>query len=419
MMTNHDARSSLMKNDLLPLLPEVGVLALVPDHWNWQWQQRHQVLTRLAHYFPVVWMNPAEDWRRALHFRKPSMRSEETPIAEKGFLVHTPAPWFPAFYSPRWLARLTFRKRLENAREALLRMGSEKVVLYIWRPEFAAALDCVPFDLSCYHIDDEYTFSPTDLPTPDSERRLLKTVGQVFIHSPALLAKKGGFNPNTTFVPNGVDYHSFSRSVPEPLDLAPLPRPKIGYAGHVKRQLDWSLLSQLSEQRTAWQFVFVGERSPHPDIVPMIETLSRRPNVHFLGAKTSAELAQYPQHFDVCIMPYRVDDYTKYIYPLKLHEYLASGRPVVGTKLPLLEAYVDVIGLAENAAQWVEQLARALRPDPNAPSRCEERQALARQHDWGTLVELVARTMAQRLGPPYAERLSQALGGAGIPVLTR
>jgi hypothetical protein len=60
---------------------------------------------------------------------------------------------------------------------------------------------------------------------------------------------------------------------------------------------------------------------------------------------------------------------------------------------------------------------RALRPDPNAPSRGEERQALARQHDWGTLVELVARTMAQRLGPPYAEQLSQALGGAVIPVL--
>jgi len=128
--------------------------------------------------------------------------------------------------------------------------------------------------------------------------------------------------------------------------LARIPRPRIGYTGYIKKQLDWQLLRHLTAQHPKWHFVFVGPKSPHPEISTILEEVAGRPNVHFLGAKTTQELAAYPQHFDVCIMPYRVNDYTKYIYPLKLHEYLASGRPVVATPIRSLEEYCNVLTLA-------------------------------------------------------------------------
>src|SRR5229473_4385417 len=405
--TNSSSAAPELSQRYSPLIPEVGVLALVPDHWGWQWQLRHRVLTRLARYFPVVWMNPAEDWRRSLDFRNLLARREQTPVTENGFFVHTSAPYLPEFYSPHWLARLSFRKRLEHARDLLLRKGCKKVILYLWRPEFAEALDSIPHDLSCYHIDDEYSFSAVDRTIPEAELHLIKNVDQVFIHSPALLEKKGKINPHTSFTPNGVDFDAYAQPVQEPDDLRKIPHPRIGYSGHIKRQLDWQLLRDLTARHPNWFFVFVGSTNAHSEILGHVEELSRRKNVRFLGSKTALQLAAYPQHFDVCIMPYRNDDYTKYIYPLKLHEYLASGRPVVGTPIPSLVAFRDSVRLPENAEQWTVAIAQSLEPMANTMESRAARQALAKSHDWNILVRRIAQTMANRLGPAYAALLER------------
>jgi len=394
-----------------PMFPEVGVIALVPDEWQLQWQPRHQVMTRLARYFPVLWMNPAEEWRRSFSLSRIFTRREESPGPERGFVVHTPSAFLPKLYSPRWLAQLSFRKRIEHARAALLRRGCRKIVLYLWRPEFAPALDCIPHDLSCYHIDDEYTFSPVDQPVPEQELNLIKKTGVVFIHSPALLQKKGKINPCTLFTPNGVDFDLHAQPVSPPSDIADIPYPRIGYSGHIKKQLDWMLLHELTARHPELFFVFVGSANAHPEIVGHINELSRRKNVRFLGAKTTRELAAYPQHFDVCIMPYARDDYTKYIYPLKLHEYLAGGRPVVGTRIASLEAFSGVVRLAESVDQWSSALADSLAAPSNSVEARAKRQAVAREHDWFIIVRKIALALAERLDPHYAAVLREA----GVP----
>jgi glycosyltransferase involved in cell wall biosynthesis len=396
------------------LIPDVGVLALVPDAWHWQWQPRHQVMTRLAQYFPVVWMNPAEYWRKSLRLRNLLPCPDEVPIAGTDFVVHTSTPYLPLFYSPRKLANYTLRKRLETGRQTLIEKGCKKIALYIWRPEFAAALDNIPADLSCYHIDDEYTFSTVDSPISEEEKNLIARVDQVFIHSPALLEKKGRINPHTSFTPNGVDFDAYSRPIPEPDDLRGMPHPRIGYSGHIKRQLDWQLLLDLTARHPNWFFAFVGSTNAHPEILGHLEELSRRENVRFLGSKSALQLAAYPQHFDVCIMPYRKDDYTKYIYPLKLHEYLASGRPVVGTPIPSLEPFRESVRLPESVDQWSVAIDQSLAPAANTMKSRAARQALAKSHDWNILVRQIALTMAERLGPSYSSLLERSIGSSGI-----
>jgi glycosyltransferase involved in cell wall biosynthesis len=392
-----------------PLLPEAGVVALVPYRWSQVWQPCNHILTRLARYFHVVWVNPAQNWSDA--FLNISNLRVPPHDAGPGFSVYQAPAWLPALYRPGGLAEWASRKRLAQARERLVRCGCKKIILYIWRPEFAAALDSMPFDLSCYHIDDEYSFSTVDLPNSEQEARLIARVGQVFIHSPALLEKKGKINPNTTFAPNGVDFHSYAQSVPEPADIASVPHPRIGYSGHIKKQLNWPLILELTARHREWSFVFVGAPNRHPEIVGYLNELSRCPNVHFLGAKTVQQLATYPQHFDVCVMPYRLDDYTKYIYPLKLHEYLASGRPVVGAPIDSLLSFRDVVRLPETPGQWSEAIAESLAPPANSNEVRASRQALARRHDWSTLVRHIAATLASRLGPDVAHRFCQLVPG--------
>jgi glycosyltransferase involved in cell wall biosynthesis len=354
-------------------------------------------------------MNPAREWREILKNRE-ALGAHDTDTAHPpGFTVYEPEFWLPKLYRPQRLADFTFQLRLKRARNLLVRRGCQKIILYVWRPEYAPALLSVPVDLSCYHIDDEYSFSDVDVPLDEAEGKLIAKVDQVFIHSPGLLEKKGRINPHTAFVPNGVDYEAYAKPAPEPPDLAPIPHPRIGYSGVLKRTLNWPLMHHLIEQHPGWSFVFVGRPSPHPEVASATQELANRRNVYFLGAKSAQDLAVYPQHFDVCIMPYRLNSHMmKYGYPLKLHEYLASGRPTVGSPIRTLREFNNVVSLANTPDEWSVAIARALGPEANTAGRRATRQAVAQRHDWDLLVLQVARTMAQRLGQEFAERLALA-----------
>jgi len=398
-------------SSLEPLVPETGVLALVPDRWSDRWQPRHHVLSRLARYFRVLWMNPAPHWRGLPTEVRQRVWSSQESTQHSGFTIYVPDLWLPRVGRAPWLDTLTWRLRLQRARNILLGQGCREIILYIWRPEFAAALDTLAFDLSCYHIDDEYSFSEIEQPLSDVESGILRRANEVFVHSPALLEKKGLINPHTTFVPNGVDYAAHATKVDEPADLASIPHPRIGYAGWLKSQLDWRLLLDLVGRHPKWSFVFVGaQHDTHRDIIAPVRELANRPNVYFLGAKSTKELAAYPQYFDVGIMPYRSTAYTKYIYPMKLHEYLASGIPTVGTRLRSLEAFEDVVALPTSRDQWSAALTDALDPAAGTTASRAARQNVARRHDWDVLVKRIAEIFAARLGHGL---LTAAPGAAG------
>jgi glycosyltransferase involved in cell wall biosynthesis len=380
---------------------EAGILALVPDRWGLKWMSRHQLLTRLSQYFPVIWVNPAQEWRDALSNRSKARQGVLHNLS--GFTVYD-SRLFLKFYRPKRLAKWCDKKRLQQARDLLTRQGCKRIVLYLWRPEFGAALGIVPHDVSCYHIVDEYSFCESEVPLSKVEREVITGVDQVFVSSPALLEKKGWLNPRTAVVPNGVSYQTFSTPLQEPQDLGEIPHPRIGYIGYLKKMLDWRLLSDLSLKHPSWSFVLVGAPLDQPEVTEGVRELRTRPNVYMLGAKLTREFPAYPQHFDVCIMPYRSTAYTKYIYPLKLQEYLASGRPVVGTRIRTLEDYSTVVRLAATPAEWSAAINKALEPTDNQPEKRAERQAIARLHDWDLLTEQVARILSERLGLQCPER---------------
>ena len=151
--------------------------------------------------------------------------------------------------------------------------------------------------------------------------------------------------------------------------------------------------------------MFVGSVR-HPEIADRVKRIGRLTNVHMLGGKSSTDLARYPQHFDVCLMPYRNDEYARFIYPLKLHEYLASGTPTVATPIRSLESFFSVVEFANQPSEWSAAIEKAL--SDNSQDRRLERQAVAREHDWENLVYKIAQHMADSLGPEFADRLRAA-----------
>src|SRR5262249_8044177 len=141
------------------------------------------------------------------------------------------------------------------------------------------------------------------------------------------------------------------------------PAPRIGYVGVIKRQLDFALLRSLAERRSDWSFVLIGPLRHFPGDEAEIEELTGKPNIHLLGYQDVAALPAYQGLLDVCTMPYRVNAYTDCIYPLKLHEYLASGKPIVATPIRTLKDFSTVVSLASGVDAWVASLESSLAPE--------------------------------------------------------
>jgi UDP-galactopyranose mutase len=118
----------------------------------------------------------------------------------------------------------------------------------------------------------------------------------------------------------------------EPDDQAAIPWPRLGFYGVVDERMDLELLAALADAHPAWNVVIVG---PVVKIDPA--ELPRRPNLHYLGGKTYQELPSYLGGWDVALMPFAINESTRFISPTKTPEYLAGGRPVVSTPI------VDVV----------------------------------------------------------------------------
>jgi glycosyltransferase involved in cell wall biosynthesis len=398
-------------------LPRVspGFIALVSHDWNDQWLGRAQVMSRIARRFHVVWCGPPHEWR-AIPQRARSGPSIQQPLADLPMLhTYRPEPWLPGLYRPRTLASRLLQRRLENARAVLERQGCTRIVLSIWHPQYASVLDLVKHDMSMYHINDEYSFARVQQPISAEERMLMTEVDEVFIHSPAVMARKAPLCSSATLTPNGVDFDAFSVPRPIPDDLAAIPSPRIGYSGFLKMQLDWNLLYDVAQQNPQWSFVFVGRALDQPGLAKILARLDARPNVHFLGAKSSRELSVYPQHFDVCMLPYCVDDYTRYIDPLKLSEYLASGRPAVGSPIVPLREVSDLVTLAATPAEWRQAISASLLPAANAPEERAKRQSWAKARTWDALVDTILSKVEHHLGQVPLQASVPAIGVAAVP----
>lgn len=388
-----------------PAFEDVGVLAFVPDRWSQAWTTRHHVLTRLGKYYRTVWVEQPRYWRNAWS----ESAGSRSGCAEKtypGFSVSPSRRWLPRVFQPRSLGKLLYRVHVQMALQQLQDFKVKKLVIYLWRPTFAPVRALLQADLCVYHVDDEYSFSDEDRPTPAHEEDLLRSADRVIIHSRELLKKKGHYNPATAYIPNGVDYLQFAEPRPEPDDLLSVPSPRVGYVGVLKRQLNLRILNAIARKRPGVALVLVGPIGNMAEKRQDLQTLLQLPNVHYLGEKRAEELPGYIQHLDICLMCYEVNGYTKYINPLKLNEYLSAGKPVISSPLASLQEVRDVMKLAHDEEEWLSSIDAQLNEEESIQAK-QRRQEVARSRDWSYLIRRIALEIATGLGPDFERRLPE------------
>jgi glycosyltransferase involved in cell wall biosynthesis len=228
----------------------------------------------------------------------------------------------------------------------------------------------------------KFACAPPDLIERESE--LLKRADVVFTGGRKLFETKSRFHDNCHFYGCGVEWEHFGKAqAPEtaiPAEMASLPKPRLGYFGVVDERLDYELLDNLARQNPEASIVMVGP-------VMKVDTgvLPRRSNLHWLGKQAYADLPAFAKAFDVCLMPFALNQATEFINPTKALEYMATGRPVVSTAVAdVVRNFGSVVQVAQSRAEFIECCRKAAaQPDQGA---VESGLEMARANSWERIV---------------------------------
>lgn len=207
------------------------------------------------------------------------------------------------------------------------------------------------------------------------EKTLIAQADLVTVSAALLYQKWCAHNPRCVLVRNAVDFaffrqHCFTNDV-----LSGLAGPVIGYYGALAQWLDYPLLAALADRRPEWNFILVGDI-----FVDDLAGLEHKPNVQLLGHKPYAQMPLYLDHFDACLIPFRLYNVTHAVDPVKFYEYISAGKPVISTPLTEMSIYKDLLYFATGVDEFIEQIERALAERDLVLYK--RRVELARANDW-------------------------------------
>lgn len=275
----------------------------------------------------------------------------------------------PAMFS--YLEALNVFPTVTIIKNLIRKLGMRNIILIIDHPVLYWAIGRFGERVVCYDVFDEYAKLPM-VPSIINKRlqtienNILKKADIVFTTSRNLMKSKSLLNPNTHFIANGADVEFFmtslSPSTQVPSDLLKIRRPRIGCIGHFNELYDMELINFLAKSHPEWSIVLIGSVNgsfAFKRSEAFIESQSLS-NIHYLGSKDYETLPAYQKGLDVCLIPYRINDYTTNIYPNKLHQYLAGGKPVISTDLPEIRPFKDVVAIGHSHNEFLKLVENAL-----------------------------------------------------------
>jgi UDP-galactopyranose mutase len=328
--------------------------------WNFVYQRPQHLMTRLSRHYRVLFVEePVHDdgparLDRIAHGPNLEVLVPHTPVAAPGFHDDQLA---------------VLQGLLANHLEA---EAIDDLIAWFYTPMALPLLAPLGARAVVYDCMDELSaFDHAPRQLRQRETALLRLADLVLTGGPALYEAKRSLHPNVHCLPSSVDAAHFSpdnllagSQAASEVDAlqGQLPRPRLGFFGVIDERFDLALLAQLADAHPDWQLVMVG-----PVVKIDQAQLPRHANIHWLGMQPYARLPYFLAGWDVCLMPFALNDATRFISPTKTLEYMAGQRPIVGTPVhDVVGLYGDTVRIAAAGPAFVAACEEALAEDASA-----------------------------------------------------
>lgn len=282
---------------------------------------------------------------------------------------------------------------------AIHRLGMRNVISWFVVPHPGPLAGHLGENYTVYYCIDDYSGLP-DVDRDEIRRLdddLTRVSDQVFVASRTLLDRKRALNTSTRYSPHGVDFDHFSQasnpSLPVPAGANNLSHPVIGFFGSISGWIDLELIADLARARPSWTFLLIGMASVD------IHRLQQFDNIVLTGTQSYASLPDWARAFDVAILPYlRHHPGAINANPLKLREYLATGKPIVAVSTPEIDRFSHCIRIANSAGEFLLQIEDALANDTQSDARRRMQEVMTSTWEARvtTVIEAVRRGIAAK-----------------------
>lgn len=348
--------------------------------WDFVFQRPQHLLTRHAKY------------RRVFYFEEPVFGMTEIPrihLRETSEGVQVVVPYLPNDIKPADVEPAM--KDLVD--DLLFEENLTEYSLWYYTPmalSFSTHLKpiCTIFDC----MDELSLFRDAPQSLIDKEAELLKLADVVFTGGYSLFEAKKESHHNIHPFPSSIDYAHFSQGrlqLVEPDDQVNIPHPRIGFYGVIDERFDLALLSRMAELKPEYQFIIIG---PVTKIDP--SELPQRANIHYLGKKDYHILPLYLAGWDCAMMPFALNDSTKFISPTKTPEFLASGRPVVSSAIrDVVSSYGEnkLVHIASSPEEFLLCMEKAMSERASDPQWLEKVDSFLVENSWDITFEKMAQ----------------------------
>jgi len=349
--------------------------------WDWVWQRPQQFISRLSRRHKILFVEtigpdatlaaPLVRFRTAEKFPNVTLIRLQFPTWRWGDGEHVDSE----------------RRRLVQEFLAGPAAGQfEQPVQWFYDPMALRAFNGHMGEiLTVYDCMDELSkFATVPPEIIDRERELLARANVVFTGGRKLFESKSRFNDNCHFYGCGVEWEHFGQALDQnievPTEMRDIRKPVLGYFGVVDERMDYELLEKLADANPHWSIAMVG-----PTLKVDEKGIPQRPNLHWLGQRPYSDLPAFCKAFDLCLMPFALNEATEFINPTKALEYMATGRPIISTAVPdVVRNFGSIIKIARNIDDFISLCKQAL--EERDETIIKAGLALARENSWDSIV---------------------------------
>jgi len=378
------------------LIKDFDIICVATD-WDDPWGSKQRLMQILSETNRVLYVQHPQSFLHLLFYpliRKKFFQPARR-IINKNLIVCKPPSVLPFNYYFRFINKINQRILARFIKKQINDLGFKNIIFWAYFPTCADILGSFGERFVVYHCAADFVNEKSN---PLRKRVIRRMENELVVKSDIILTPSASIynklrvlNANTYLFHSAVNFSLFSKASSagisvEPEDMRNISHPRIGFVGYLDGKVtDLELLEYIALTHKEWNIVMVG---PMFKNVSGLRRLNKFSNILFLGKKDERDLPHYINSFDVAIIPYVLNDFTRNVSPLKLYEYAAVGKPIVTSALPEVFEYAKYIKIASNKYEFGKAIKEALL-DHDAAKK-QGRINIAEQNSWESRVDMLS-----------------------------